>query len=104
MWRSCQICIEGTMRMSTKKFTGIIIAAYIPNPRIGLISENAFARKATAVVLEVTAMALKERLKAKAILRCSSWHIKGMNYDWRQASQNTNMSSAAIPKTMKMTN
>ena len=46
----------------SRKFTGIIIAAKIPNARIGTISESAFARKATDVVLDVTMMALKARL------------------------------------------
>ena len=52
-----------------KKLTGIMMAAKIPKERIGLISEAALARKATAVVLDVTMMALNERLKANAILR-----------------------------------
>ena len=50
--------------MTIKKFTGIIMAAYIPNARIGRMSERALARKATAVVDDVTAMARKARLKA----------------------------------------
>ena len=45
------------------KFTGIMIAAKIPNALIGLISDKALARKAIAVVLEVTAIALKDLLK-----------------------------------------
>jgi len=48
--------------MSTK-FTGIIIAAKIPNARIGTTSDRPFARKATHVVLDVTRIALKARLK-----------------------------------------
>lgn len=50
--------------MTIRKFTGMIIAAKIPKPRIGRISDAALAMKATAVVLEVTAIARKERLKA----------------------------------------
>ena len=51
------------IRMISRKFTGIIIAAKIPNARIGTISDNAFAKKATEVVLDVTMIALKARLK-----------------------------------------
>ena len=47
-----------------RKFTGTMIAAKIPKARIGLISEEALAKKATAVVLEVTAMARNDLLKA----------------------------------------
>lgn len=36
----------------------------MPNDLIGRISESALARKATVVVLDVTRMALKDRLKA----------------------------------------
>ena len=54
-----------------RKFIGTMIAAKIPKARIGLISEEALARKATAVVLEVTAMARNDLLKAYAILRFS---------------------------------
>ena len=35
----------------------------MPNARIGTMSDSAFARKATDVVLDVTMMALKARLK-----------------------------------------
>ena len=90
------------IRMTIKKFTGTIIAAKMPKPRIGRMSDAALARKATAVVLEVTAIARNDRLKAYAIRRFSSEAIKGMNSDWRHASQNTKMSSAAIPSTMKI--
>ena len=50
--------------MTMRKLTGTMIAAKIPNPRIGLMSEAAFAKNATAVVLEVTAMARNDLLKA----------------------------------------
>lgn len=40
-----------------------MIAAKMPNALIGLISDRALARNAIAVVLEVTAMALKDLLK-----------------------------------------
>ena len=59
------------------KFTGISIAAKIPNARIGLISDSALARKATAVVLEVTRIARNERLKAKDRRRYSLFAIEG---------------------------
>ena len=49
--------------MTIKKLTGMIIAAKIPKARIGRMSDKALARKAMAVVLEVTRIALKERLK-----------------------------------------
>lgn len=48
--------------MTKRKLTGMMIAAKMPKARIGLISERAFARKAIAVVLEVTKIALNERL------------------------------------------
>lgn len=57
------------VKMRMAKLTGMMIAAKIPNARIGLMSERAFDRKAIAVVLDVTMMALNERLKANAILR-----------------------------------
>ena len=62
-----------------KKFTGIIIAAYIPKVQIGFKSEKTFAKKATAVVLEVTAMALNERLKEQASRLCSSFEMLGIS-------------------------
>ena len=49
--------------MRMKKLTGIIMAAKMPNERIGLTSDTVLARNATAVVLDVTVMALKARLK-----------------------------------------
>ena len=88
--------------MTIKKLTGTMIAAKIPKALIGLISDKEFARKATAVVLEVTAMARKERLKAYASLLFSSLAIMGINSLCLQASQKTNMSSAAMPRIMKM--
>ena len=50
--------------MTIKKLIGIRMAAKMPNAQIGLISLRALARKATAVVLDVTRIARKERLKA----------------------------------------
>ena len=43
--------------------TGIIIAAKMPNARIGTTSDRALARNATDVVLDVTKIALKAREK-----------------------------------------
>ena len=90
------------IRMTIKKLTGTIIAAKMPKPLIGRMSDAALARNATAVVLDVTAIARKERLNAYARRRFSSFAMNGMNSDWRQASQKTKMSSAAIPSTMKI--
>ena len=49
--------------MTSIKLTGMIVAAKMPNARIGLMSDRAFDRNAIAVVLDVTRMALNERLK-----------------------------------------
>ena len=49
--------------MTKKKFTGMIIAAKIPNARIGLMSDRALERNAIAVVLEVTRMARNDLLQ-----------------------------------------
>ena len=63
------------------KLTGMMIAAKIPNARIGRISERAFDKNAIAVVLDVTAMALYDRRKANAMRRCLSFAISGMWVD-----------------------
>lgn len=75
----------------------------MPKALIGIIGEAPFAAKATEVVLEVTAIAYAALLKAYAILLCTSSFTIGINSDCRQASQNTKMLSAAIPRMMKMT-
>ena len=49
--------------ITMQKFTGIIIAAKMPKALIGRMSEAALAKKAIAVVLDVTRMAPKERLQ-----------------------------------------
>ena len=49
--------------ITMKKLTGIMIAAKMPKARIGRMSLIALARNAMAVVLEVTRIALKDRLK-----------------------------------------
>ena len=69
--------MAGITKIMRIKFTGMIIAAKIPNARIGTISDSPFARKATDVVLDVTMMALKARLKAYAILSLSSLAMLG---------------------------
>ena len=46
-----------------KKLIGIRTPENIPNALMGMIGLNAFAKKATAVVLEVTVMALTPLLK-----------------------------------------
>ena len=50
--------------MTIMKLTGIKIAVKMPNAQIGLMSLSAFAKKATAVVHEVTNMVRKALLKA----------------------------------------
>ena len=74
-----------------------------PNDWIGFTSETRFAAKAAAVVKDVTKMARQALLNAKVILLFSLLAITdGRNAVWRQASQKTKMSSAAIPSTIKM--
>lgn len=58
------ICKEGTVMISSINTIGIRMAAKLPKARIGLMSERAFAAKATAVVVEVTRMARNDLLKA----------------------------------------
>ena len=55
---------DGTVMISRINTIGIRMAAKLPKARIGLMSERAFAAKATAVVVEVTKMARKDLLKA----------------------------------------
>ena len=86
-----------------QKLTGMMIAANIPNARIGLMSEPALARKAMEVVLEVTKMALNDLFQLYAMRLWKSSAMNEMFSDYLHASQNTKMSSAAIPNTMKMT-
>lgn len=76
----------------------------MPKALIGIIGEAPLAAKATEVVLEVTAMAFAALLNAYAILRWLSPFIIGINSDYLQASQNTKILSAAIPRMMKITN
>ena len=64
--------MDGIIKITMRKFTGTIKPANIPKARMGRRSLEVLAKNATAVVLEVIAIALKERLKAYAILRFSS--------------------------------
>ena len=77
-------------------------AAWSPNALIGTIGDAALAANAIEVVLAVTAIAFADLLKVYAILRCWLRAITGICSDWRHASQNTKMLSAAIPRTMKI--
>ena len=70
-----------------KKFTGIKMAANMPKALIGLMSDSVFARKAAAVVLEVTVIARKERLNEYATRLFSSFDISSRSSDCLQASQ-----------------
>lgn len=49
--------------MTKRKLIGIKIPEKIPKALIGIIGLRAFAKNATAVVLDVTAMALEALLK-----------------------------------------
>ena len=54
----------GRIITTKRKFTGTIIPEYIPNPLIGIKGLKILAINATAVVLDVTAIALVPLLKA----------------------------------------
>lgn len=58
----------GIIITTKKKLIGIRTPENIPNALIGIIGLNAFAKKATAVVLEVTDIALTPLLNEYAIL------------------------------------
>jgi hypothetical protein len=77
--------------------------AWIPNDLIGIIGLKAFAKKAAAVVLEVVAVALADLLNESASLFRLSSFISATLPLYSQRSMNTNMSSAPIPSTMKIT-
>ena len=97
------IWAAGITVITMQKLTGMMIAANIPNARIGRMSEPALERNAIEVVLEVTRMALNDLFQLYAMRLCKSSEMKEMFSDYLHASQNTNMSSAAIPNTMKIT-
>lgn len=102
---SCRITADGKTRTTKKKFMGIIIPAKIPKALIGIRGLKALAKKATDVVLEVTAIALEALLKVYAILffLSSPKTLGAIILLYLQASMKTNMSSAAMPRTMKTT-
>ena len=77
------------------------MAAYIPKALIGMIGLKALAKKATEVVLEVTAIALTALFHAYDILCFVSNSL--INLLCLHASMNTKISSAAIPSTIKIT-
>ena len=54
----------GIIMTTKKKLIGIKTPVNIPNALIGIIGLKALAKKATAVVLDVTVMALTPLLKA----------------------------------------
>ena len=81
----------------------MMIAAYIPKELIGIIGLKTLAKKATDVVLDVTAVALAALLNEYASLLYLSSAISLKQILCLQASTNTKISSAAIPSTMKMT-
>jgi len=68
-----------------------------------MIGENTLAKKATDVVLDVIKVALPALLNEYASLLFSSPFSIGMCALCLQASMNTKISSAAIPKTIKIT-
>lgn len=75
--------------------------AKTPNALTGSIGLAILAIKATEVVLDVTAIALAALLNEYAILLCKSSLNIGMCALYLHPSMNTNISSAAIPSTMK---
>lgn len=96
------ITIEGKKIITRIKFMGTKIPANIPKLETGIISESPVAKKAAAVVEEVANMAFEALLKVVAIILflspSSSFEIR----DCLQASMNTKISSAAIPKITKI--
>jgi hypothetical protein len=81
----------------------MITPAKIPNALIGIKGLKAFARNPTEVVLDVTNVALKALLQVYAILLFFDDRITVFSF-WlyRQASNKTKTSSAAIPRTIKI--
>lgn len=74
----------------------------MPKELIGIKVLKALAKKETAVVLEVAAVALAALLKENAILLLMSFLIYGISPLNRYPSTKTKISSAAIPRTMKI--
>jgi len=69
---------------------------------MGIIGLSVFDKNATAVVLEVTAIALTALFQAYDIRFFLSPLKISMHALYLHASMNTKISSAAIPSTMKM--
>lgn len=101
----------GIIKTTNIKLIGIRTPEKIPNALIGINGLKTLAKNATAVVLDVTVMALTPLLNEYAILllfSLSMSHGSYMSYLITfgamyllcfQASTNTKMSSAAIPIT-----
>ena len=70
---------------------------------MGMIGLRVFAKKATDVVLEVTAMALTALFQAYDILIFLSPLYTSIQALYLHASIKTKMLSAAIPRTMNIT-
>lgn len=56
--------MDGITKITMKKLTGMMMAAKMPKALIGVMSEATLARKAAAVVVDVTEIALNALLKA----------------------------------------
>jgi hypothetical protein len=93
------ITAGGIIITTKKKLMGINVPANTPKALIGMIGLIRFAKKAAAVVAEVTVIALTPLLKEYAILYFLS--APTISFDCLQASTNTKISSAAIPQTRK---
>ena len=90
----------GIINTTKKKLIGIRVPAKIPKALIGIIGLTRFAKKAAAVVAEVTVMALTPLLKEYAILCFLS--LPTISLDCLQASMKTKILSAAMPHTRKI--
>lgn len=97
---------EGKKRITRRKLTGISIPAKYPKADMGIISLKPVAMKAAEVVDDVASIAREALLKVIAILwfNLVLGSLSNCSYKavYSQASTNTNISSAAIPKTMKI--
>jgi hypothetical protein len=90
----------GNIVIVKMKFIGIITAAKIPNDLIGISFEKLEARKANAVVDDVTSIAFDALLQVYAIHEFKSSFLMSLSQpDCFQASVKTKTSSAAIPRT-----
>ena len=80
----------------------ISCAEKIPKDFIGIIGLNPVAKNATAVELDVTAVALAALLNAKDSLLLILPEIYFKPCEYLHPSTNTNISSAAIPRIIKI--